>query len=105
MRFRDQVAVVTGAAVGIGGAVAEAFAREGARVVALDIDRAGLAAMEKTLQAAGAETLALVCDATSVAEVGRAVDAAAGRWGRVDILVNNAGGFFKVVGVDEIAYD
>jgi NAD(P)-dependent dehydrogenase (short-subunit alcohol dehydrogenase family) len=105
MRFRDQVAVVTGAAVGIGGAAAEMFAREGARVVALDIDRGGLAAMERKLLAAGAETLALPCDATSVADVGRAIDAAAGRWGRIDVLVNNAGGFFKVVTVEEIADD
>jgi 3-oxoacyl-[acyl-carrier protein] reductase len=105
MRFTDQVAVVTGAAVGIGGAVAERLAHEGARVVALDIDGDGLAAMEKKLLAAGAETLALRGDATSVADVGRAIDAAAGRWGRIDVLVNNAGGFFKIATVDEIADD
>jgi 3-oxoacyl-[acyl-carrier protein] reductase len=105
MRFKDQVVVVTGAAVGIGGAVAEQAAREGARVVALDIDREGLDAMEKKLVAAGAETLALRCDATSAADVGRAIDAAAGRWGRIDVLVNNAGGFFKIVTVEQIADD
>jgi NAD(P)-dependent dehydrogenase (short-subunit alcohol dehydrogenase family) len=105
MRFAGQVAVVTGAAVGIGGAVAEMFAREGARVVALDIDPHGLAAMEQRLVAAGADTLALPADATSVPDIGRAIDAAAGRWGRIDVLVNNAGGFFKVVTVEEIADD
>jgi NAD(P)-dependent dehydrogenase (short-subunit alcohol dehydrogenase family) len=61
--------------------------------------------MEKKLLAAGAETLALRCDATSVADVGRAIDRAAGRWGRIDVLVNNAGGFFKIVTVEEIADD
>jgi len=105
MRFRDQVVVVTGAAVGIGAAVAEMAAREGARVVALDIDRDGLAALDRTLISAGADTLALPCDATSVAEVGRAIDAAAGRWGRIDVLVNNAGGFFKIAALEEIAED
>jgi len=105
MRFENQVVVVTGAAVGIGAAVAEQAAREGARVAALDIDREGLAALAATLTAAGADTLALRCDATSPADVGRAVDAAAGRWGRIDVLVNNAGGFFKVVAVEEIADD
>jgi NAD(P)-dependent dehydrogenase (short-subunit alcohol dehydrogenase family) len=105
MRFKDQVVVVTGAAVGIGAAVAEMAARDGARVAALDIDRAGLAALEGTLVAAGADVLALSCDATSVADVGRAIDAAAGRWGRIDVLVNNAGGFFKIATLEEIAAD
>ena len=105
MRFQDQVVVVTGAAVGIGAAVAEMSAREGARVVALDIDRDRLAALERQLLAAGADTLALPCDATSAAGVGHAVDAAAGRWGRIDVLINNAGGFFKIAAVDEIADD
>jgi 3-oxoacyl-[acyl-carrier protein] reductase len=105
MRFKDQVVVVTGAAVGIGGATALMFAREGARVVALDIDTERLAEMDKTLVEAGAETLALRCDATSAADVGRAIDMAAGRWGRLDVLVNNAGGFFKVVTLEEIAHD
>lgn len=105
MRFRDQVVVVTGAAIGIGAAVAEMVAREGGRVVALDIDRAGLAALDAKLVAAGAETLALPCDATSAADVGRAIDRAAGRWGRIDVLVNNAGGFSKLVTLEEIADD
>jgi 3-oxoacyl-[acyl-carrier protein] reductase len=93
--------VVTGAAQGIGGAVARAFAVEGARVAALDIDEAGLARLADEAAGLGADVRALRADVTRGVDVRAAMDAVVGRWGRVDILVNNAGGFGTVRGVAE----
>jgi NAD(P)-dependent dehydrogenase (short-subunit alcohol dehydrogenase family) len=96
MRFTERVVVVTGAAQGIGGAVARAFTAEGARVAALDIDENGLAALAGGTAGRGAGMLTLRTDVTASADVCAAVDAVVARWGRVDILVNNAGGFGTV---------
>ena len=93
MRFDGRVAIVTGAAKGIGAATAEAFGREGARVAALDLDGPGVEKVAAGLTAGGADALALAPDATVAAQVRAAVEAVLARWGRVDILVNNAGGF------------
>lgn len=86
MRLKDKVAVVTGAAGGIGKAVAERFAREGAKVVIGDIDdKAG----EATAKAIGA--LYVHCDTGSKKDAEALVAAAVKAHGRLDILVNNAG--------------
>jgi 3-oxoacyl-[acyl-carrier protein] reductase len=105
MRFRDQVVVVTGAAVGIGATMAGMFAREGARVAVLDIDVPRLDEVARGITADGAEVLAQRCDVTSPADVGRSVDTVVGRWGRLDVLVNNAGGFYKIASIEEIDHD
>lgn len=105
MRFRDQVVVVTGAAVGIGATMAGMFAREGGRVAVLDIDVPRLDEVARGIAADGAEVLAQRCDVTSPTDVGRTVDAIVGRWGQIDILVNNAGGFYKIASIEEIDHD
>ncbi|REE97317.1 3-oxoacyl-ACP reductase FabG [Thermomonospora umbrina] len=81
-RFTGKVAVITGAARGIGAATARRFADEGARVVLLDLGGA-----EETAQAIGAAATSIDCDVTDQA----AVDAAFAGLDRVDVLVNNAG--------------
>jgi 3-oxoacyl-[acyl-carrier protein] reductase len=101
MRFGERVVVVTGAAQGIGGAVARAFAAEGARVAALDIDEPGLAALAGGTAGRDAGMLTLRTDVTGSADVRAAVEAVVARWGRIDILVNNAGGFGTVRGAAE----
>jgi NAD(P)-dependent dehydrogenase (short-subunit alcohol dehydrogenase family) len=88
-RLQDRVAVVTGAASGIGLAITEAFLREGAKVVAGDINEEGLRALaanhpsQNLMVQAG--NIAVEADATAL------VDAAINHFGRIDILVNNAG--------------
>jgi len=88
----DKVAVVTGAASGIGRATALAFAREGAVLVLLDRDAAGLEALSAEAEAAGSPAVtASVTDVTDAAAVDAAHDAAVRAHGRIDIGVNNAG--------------
>ena len=84
------VALVTGAARGIGLAVAKRFLAEGWRVALLDIDHALLAQSVRAL-AAPDKTMALTCDVANVDAVNAAVAAVAARFGRLDALVNNAG--------------
>lgn len=85
-RLSGKRAVVTGAARGIGKAIAEAFHREGAQLLLTDIDEAGLDAVAQRL---GAQALAI--DVSRKAEIDRLFAAVAERWGGLDILVNNAG--------------
>jgi len=92
MRFQDQVAIVTGAAGGIGLATCRRFASEGARVLLADHDAAKSGAAAEQVRAAGApDVLACECDVGREDAVIRCVDAAIARWGRLDVVVNNAG--------------
>jgi 3-oxoacyl-[acyl-carrier protein] reductase len=91
MRFQDQVAIITGGAKGIGRAVALAFIREGAMVVLVDIDKAGLAALREEIEKEGGRALAVCCDISRNAEVEQMAHAVEKTFGRIDILVNNAG--------------
>jgi NAD(P)-dependent dehydrogenase (short-subunit alcohol dehydrogenase family) len=85
-----KVAVVTGAARGIGLAVAARFLEDGHRVALLDIDAATLAATAATLEPRDS-VLAIECDVADPGQVAAAIDRVAARFGRIDALVNNAG--------------
>jgi NAD(P)-dependent dehydrogenase (short-subunit alcohol dehydrogenase family) len=85
-----RLAIVTGAARGIGLATAEKFLAEGWRVVLLDIDAETLAATFRRL-ALPDDTMAVECDVAEPDQVNVAVDAVVARFGRIDALVNNAG--------------
>jgi NAD(P)-dependent dehydrogenase (short-subunit alcohol dehydrogenase family) len=85
-----RVAVVTGAARGIGLAIARRFLADGYRVALLDIDAATLAQAAAAL-APQDRVLAIECDVAEPAQVASAIDRVAARFGRVDALVNNAG--------------
>ena len=91
MQLKDKVAIVTGAAQGIGAAVARAFAREGARVAIVDVasERAETVAAE--VCAIGPGALGIGCNVAIRGDVDAMVAAVVARFGRVDILVNNAG--------------
>ena len=88
-RLSGEVAIVTGAAAGIGQAFSVALAAEGARVVLADIESAQQT--QSLIENAGGEALSVICDVTSEADITAMADATLKRYGRIDILVNNAG--------------
>lgn len=96
-----RVAIVTGAAMGIGKASALALAKAGARVTIADFDREAGEHAAAEIRALGAEALFQPCDVRSFDAVAATVDRTMAEWGRVDILVNNAA---RAIGgiVDEI---
>ena len=87
----NRVAFVTGAASGIGLAVAEALAGEGARVALSDLREEAVRAQAERIAKQGREAIGVACDVTDERQLQGALDATARRFGRVDILVNNAG--------------
>jgi 3-oxoacyl-[acyl-carrier protein] reductase len=91
-RVQDQVAIVTGAANGLGQAIACRLAEEGARVVLGDLDTGGLARTTASITTAGGEALTVVGDLTEEAPAAQLIQTAVERYGRLDILVNNVGG-------------
>ncbi len=89
--IRERVAVVTGAASGIGRATARLFAHEGARVVVLDRDAVGAARVSDEIRAAGGTARGFALDVTEAARVSAVLAEAREALGPIDILVNNAG--------------
>jgi NAD(P)-dependent dehydrogenase (short-subunit alcohol dehydrogenase family) len=92
--LEDRVAVVTGAAVGIGAGIAIAFARAGADLALCDRDAENLAATARAVEAAGRRVVSEVFDVREDERVRAFFQQVARAFGRVDVLVNNAGGGF-----------
>lgn len=105
MLFKDKVVIVTGAAMGIGKAIATAFADEGATLVLGDIAADKLSATVEELKAKGPKVTGLAGDISKVDDANALVDLAKKTYGRVDVLVNNAGIMDRFMPVGEITDD
>ncbi|MBT37203.1 MAG: short-chain dehydrogenase [Deltaproteobacteria bacterium] len=94
-RLEGRVVVVTGAAVGIGSAVAEGCARFGADLALCDRDGSGMADTARAVEAAGRRVVTALLDVRDAAAVGEFAREVASGFGHADVLVNNAGGGFQ----------
>ncbi|MFQ3789967.1 3-hydroxybutyrate dehydrogenase [Halomonas sp. A29] len=91
MQLIDKSALITGAAGGIGRAIAERYAREGARVAVADLDLAAAEATVETIRRGGGQAMALAMDVTDEAAVNAGVERMVAEWGSLDIAIANAG--------------
>jgi len=91
MKFKDKVAIITGAGKGIGRAIAMAYAAEGASVVIAEKDQVTGAEAEKTITSAGGIACLIKTDISRPEEIAAMIKKATGLYGTIDILVNNAG--------------
>jgi len=91
MKLKDRVAIVTGAARGIGKAIALTFLREGGKLAIIDSDRERLEILKKEFGKENKEVIVIPCDITKSSDVKEMVLQVHKKFGRVDILVNNAG--------------
>jgi 3-oxoacyl-[acyl-carrier protein] reductase len=91
MRLKEQVALITGSARGIGKEVAMLFAQEGAKVIISDINGDSASKTCEEFKTQGFEASGFACDVTNADSVSQMVDKILDKYGRIDILVNNAG--------------
>ncbi len=102
MRLPNKSALITGAGSGIGRAAAELFAREGAKIVLVDLNEQAATATADAIQAAGGEATVVAADVSRGEDVKRAIDACVERYGQIDILYNNAGIAMQRTPIEEI---
>ncbi len=107
-RLQGKVAVVTGAALGMGFAISQRFAEEGAKVIMGDINEEKLHEAVKKIQDAGGDVTGLVANVTKQVDVDKMLEAAVKHYGKLDVLVNNAGimdNFKTAESLDDKLYD
>ena len=90
MRFKDKVVIVTGAGQGIGRAYANAFAKEGAKVVIAEVNEANAKAVAKEITDKGFKAIAIATDVSDANSVDKMVKTTVEKYGRIDVLINNA---------------
>ncbi|MBY0422458.1 MAG: glucose 1-dehydrogenase [Parvularculaceae bacterium] len=109
MRLAGKIAIVTGAAGGMGAASAQLFAAEGAKVVAVDRNEAGCADVARAIDAAGGAAIGVAADVTKTADILRLVERTVSHFGLPTVLFNNAGVDLEnkqsILQIDEAAFD
>jgi 3-oxoacyl-[acyl-carrier protein] reductase len=98
--IKDRVALVFGAAGGLGGAIATGLAREGCKIALADVNEAALAPVQAAIEEAGGQAVSLAWDLADRSTIERRIAAIESDLGRVDILVNNTGGPLPSLAVD-----
>ncbi len=107
MKLKDRVAIVTGAASGIGAASARLFAAEGARLALVDLDERGLGKVASDIEGSGGTAIRIVGDVSQGESARQGVAQVMERWGRVDVLMTAAGVSLggTVDHIDEASWD
>lgn len=109
MRLAGKIAIITGAAGGMGEAAAFLFAREGAKVVAVDIDEARVEPVASAIQRAGGAAIAVGCDVTKSAQITAMIERTIAAFGLPNVLFNNAGvdteNKQSILDIDEAAFE
>jgi len=103
MKLPGRVAIVTGAGSGMGKAIASLFAREGAKVVAADINQAGIDAVVAEINRSGGEATGIAVNIARQEDVEKMIGAAVSTYGSLDILINNAGVMDNVEPVGDLS--
>ena len=103
--LKGRVAVVTGAAHGIGAVTARLFAGQGARVALIDIDEANAKKVESDIRQAGGTAATMRTDVTDEQSVAAGIAAVASAFGGIDILVNSAGGYGRLATVEDMSVE
>lgn len=103
--MQDSVAVVTGAASGMGRSMALEFANEGASVVAVDVDEEGVRDVADEIEGDGGDAIAVYGDVTDADSVESVVESAVDEFGTIDVLCNNAGILDDYASVEETSID
>lgn len=105
MRLQDKVTVITGAGAGMGRAIAELFAEEGARLILGEIDQTRLDEVMASVEAKGADAVGALGNVAVKADAEGFVSLAVSRFGRIDVLINNAGILDRWQGIGEVQDD
>lgn len=104
MRMKDKVAVITGAASGIGKDIAFVFAKEGAKVVIADLKYDSADATAKEIQASGGQAMAVAIDVSNEKQVDDGIAKAVDQFGGIDVLISNAG-IQIIESIDKLSFD
>lgn len=102
MRLESKVAIVTGAASGMGKAIAELYAKEGAKVVVSDVNIEGAEAVAAGIRGNGGTAVAIKTNVADLNDINEMIEKAVGEYGTLDILVNNAGIMDNMAGIGDV---